>query len=164
MSLHKESFPFVVLNDNVYVNKLIPKKLITRENDILICSRNGSRNLVGKNALISKESEGVTFGAFMTIFRSKYNKYISQFLKSKTFNSQLSTTLTSTINQLTTYFLNNIFIVIPPDKEQVKICLFLDLKNKLVDESINRVEKSLGFLNEFKLSLISNVVTGKVKV
>ena len=154
----------IVLDDNVFVKKLISKKLTTKVGDILICSRNGSRKLVGKSALIDSESVGKTWGAFMTVFRSKYNKYISYFLKSRTFNSQLSTTLTSTINQLTTYFLNNIAMVLPPEIEQEKICKFLESKTRLIHESLIRVEESVEYLQEFKSSLISNVVTGKVKI
>ncbi|MDV2456115.1 restriction endonuclease subunit S [Acinetobacter towneri] len=66
----------LVFNDNVYVNRDIPEKLRTKRNDILICARNGSRALIGKNALIDERAEGVSFGAFMSIFRSKYNNYL----------------------------------------------------------------------------------------
>ena len=40
----------LVLEDNVYVNVDTPRYLV-KKNDILICSRNGSRNLVGRNIL-----------------------------------------------------------------------------------------------------------------
>src|SRR5699024_10164253 len=64
----------ITYDNNVYVNKEIPDKLITREGDILICSRNGSKRLIGKSAYIDKRSEGNTFGAFTTVFRSKYSE------------------------------------------------------------------------------------------
>lgn len=38
----------ISLLDNVYVSKDIPEKLRTKKDDILICSRNGSRALIGK--------------------------------------------------------------------------------------------------------------------
>ena len=38
----------LVQKDNVYIDMVIPKKLLLRLNDILICSRNGSRELIGK--------------------------------------------------------------------------------------------------------------------
>jgi type I restriction enzyme S subunit len=154
----------IVLNDNVYVNKKILEKLITRVGDILICSRNGSRALIGKNAVIDKESAGLSFGAFMTIFRTKHSRFISCFLKSNLFMSQLSTTLTSTINQLTTHYLNNIVTVVPPEKEQEKIALYLKKKIDEHDKAIKHVESSIEKLQELKSSLISNVVTGKIKI
>ena len=39
--------------NNVYVDKKIPENLITQKGDILICSRNGSRKLIGKNILLN---------------------------------------------------------------------------------------------------------------
>ena len=38
----------LVYGDNVFVRSTIPDKLVTREGDILICSRSGSRVLIGK--------------------------------------------------------------------------------------------------------------------
>ena len=154
----------IKLNDNVYVNKIIPSKLITRIGDILICSRNGSRSLIGKNAVIDKNSVGLSFGAFMTVFRTKHSRFISYFLKSNLFMSQLSTTLTSTINQLTTHYLNNIITAIPSEYEQEKISSYLDEKIDAYDRAIDYVGQSIEKLKEFKSSLISNVVTGKIKV
>lgn len=154
----------IVLTDNVFVNKTIPKKLITKVGDILICSRNGSRALIGKNALIDDSSAGLSFGAFMTVFRTKNSRFISYFLKSNLFMSQLSTTLTSTINQLTTHYLNNITAIIPPEKEQEEIVDYLDKKVGSYNKAIQHAEDSIEKLREFKSSLISNVVTGKIKV
>ncbi len=154
----------ITFTDNVYVSKVIPNELTTRIGDILICSRNGSRSLIGKNALIDEHSVGVTFGAFMTIFRTKHYRYVSHFLKSNQFKSQLSTTLTSTINQLTTYFLNNIDISLPDEVEQLKISDQLDLVIKNNKYAMCEIEKTIELMKEFKASLISNVVTGKIRV
>ena len=50
----------LVYGDNVFVRSTVPDKLVTREGDILICSRSGSRVLIGKNARINAESAGTT--------------------------------------------------------------------------------------------------------
>ena len=39
-------------SDLVRVNKHVKDRIITKENDILVCSRNGSQRLIGKNAII----------------------------------------------------------------------------------------------------------------
>jgi type I restriction enzyme S subunit len=154
----------IKLEDNVYVNKKISNKLTTRKGDILICSRNGSRKLIGKNACIDENSEGLSFGAFMTIFRTIHWHFISYFLKSNVFMSQLSTTLTSTINQLTIHNLNNIVAAIPLAVEQERIVEYLGKETERIDVLMKKVKESINLLTEFKSSLISNVVTGKVKV
>ena len=61
-------------DDNVYVNKEIPQKLIVNKGDILICSRNGSAELIGKAAFIEFQMIA-TFGAFMMIFKGTSNIY-----------------------------------------------------------------------------------------
>jgi type I restriction enzyme S subunit len=65
------------LLDTVYVNKKVNPRQIVKKGDILICSRNGSRALIGKNICIDERTEGQTFGAFMTVYRSKYFRFIS---------------------------------------------------------------------------------------
>lgn len=70
----------IVFDDNVYVKMEIPERLITKVGDILICVRSGSRDLIGKNALIDEKSAGHTFGAFMTVFRSDINYFLSYVL------------------------------------------------------------------------------------
>ena len=103
----------IVYDDNVYVQKKIPEDLVLRKNDILICSRNGSRALIGKCALIDERAAGQTFGTFMTVFRSPANSYLFHVLNSRLFNFYLGAFLTSTINQLTTENLNNMVVPVP---------------------------------------------------
>jgi len=66
----------IVLEDNVFVTCVIPDRLRTKLGDILICSRSGSRALIGKCAKIDGAAVGLTFGTFMTVFRSGYNDYL----------------------------------------------------------------------------------------
>ncbi len=152
------------LNDTVYVSKKIPFKLITKEGDILICSRNGSRALIGKNAYIDGASIGYTFGAFMTVFRSGQSRYIYYVFNSPLFSYQSSSYLTATINQLTVNNLNNFVTALPGPLEQQKIANFLDIKTAQFDSIIAKKEQLIQKLEEAKKSLISEVVTGKVKI
>ena len=146
-------------DDNVYVNKPIPEKLVTRKNDILICARNGSRALIGKNALIDEQATGVTFGAFMSIFRSPYNNYLSKVFNSTLFEYQSGSFLTSTINQLTTGNLNSFEIPLPPVSEQRAIATFLDHETGKIDELIEKQQKLIELLEEKRQAVISHAVT-----
>ena len=155
----------LVFEDNVYVNKTVKDDLIVKIGDILICSRNGSRNLIGKNAIIESDLK-CSFGAFMMIFRSDYNsKYIYYILNSSIFNYYLGTYLTSTINQLTGLNFENMIIPFTNDKkEQNEIVNFLDDKSRIIEETINIKYKKIEKLNEYKKSLIYEYVTGKKEV
>ncbi len=152
-------------NDNVYVNAIIPEKLRTREKDILICARNGSRALIGKNAMINKDNEGLSFGAFMTIYRSKYNDFLFYTLNSNLFVTQAGSFLTSTVNQLTVSNLNNFIISFcQNEKEQQLIVTFLDEKTAKIDSAIEKTKLQIEKLKEAKQSLISESRTGKIEV
>ena len=48
--------------------------------------------------------------------------------------------------------------------EQQKIADYLDIEAAKIDQTIVLIEKSIELLQEYKTSLISNVVTGKIKV
>lgn len=153
--------------NNIYIKKsAIDEKKIVNEDDILICSRNGSRNLIGKNALIT-ENVYATFGAFMMLFKiDNYNsRYLYYILNSGVFNYYLGTFLTSTINQLTKNNFDNMQIVFTEDiLEQRKIVKYLDNKVKLIDELINNKSKIINEYESYKKSLIYEYVTGKKEV
>src|SRR5690606_16507113 len=106
------------LKDNVYIKANVVNKKILLKDDIMICSRNGSKHLIGKNICIDERTEGNTFGAFMMIFRSEYWRFLSHFFNSPIFKSQSGLFLTSTINQLTSGTLNNFYIAIPDSQDE----------------------------------------------
>jgi len=152
--------------DDVFVKTKIPDELRIRFGDILICARNGSRELVGKNICITDESLiGATFGAFMTVFRTPYWRFISKVLSSIIFKAQSGLFSSSTINQLTSGTLNSILVPIPPDEtEQITIATYLDQKTTQIDASIHGIQQEIALLQEYRQALIFEAVTGKVCV
>lgn len=149
---------------NAYVRMRIPEKLRIRANDILICSRNGSRDLIGKCALATHDDTGASFGAFTTVFRSEMNRYIFQILNSEIFRMLAGSFLTATINQLTTSNLNSISVPIPPPEERQALTEHLEGLNAEYDRAISVKEDQIAALKEYKTSLINAAVTGKIKV
>lgn len=147
------------LLDNVYVNKKPSSQLITKIGDILICSRNGSRALIGKNIRIDHNSSGVTFGAFMTIFRTKNSDFISYFFNSQLFDYQSGAFMTSTINQLTINTLNRLNIVLPPNSEQQAIANYLDAKTQAIDKKVSLLEQKIETYKKLKNTIIAKAVT-----
>ena len=154
----------IVDADNVYVRSPVPDKLVLREGDILICSRSGSRNLIGKNARIESTMLGATFGAFMTILRGRNNDYLHQVFNSKLFEYQSGAFLTSTINQLTLGILNDMKIPFPPAGEQRSILQHLKQATKTVDVTIDRSRRQTALMKEYRTRLIADVVTGQLDV
>ena len=149
----------LAFDDNVYVKKEIPEKLRTQLGDILICARNGSRALIGKNAEIDESAVGLTFGAFMMIFRSEHNRYLSYVFNSAIFEYQSGTFLTATINQLTSSNLNSFEVPLPPKAEQAKIANFLDHETAQIDSLIDKQQTLIQLLKEKRQAVISHAVT-----
>lgn len=155
----------IVNADNVYVDEKVPQNLILKKDDLLICSRNGSQKLIGKNALIPEDFAGSSFGAFMCIFRGKYNKYIHYVLNSRIFDFYIGSFLTSTINQLTRKNLYNLSIPFPvKENERKDIINFLDKKCNTIDKLIRDKKMQLNKIQEYKNSMIFEYVTGKKQV
>ena len=56
------------------------------------------------------------------------------------------------------------YLVVPPLSEQKEIVVYIEKKVSSIDSQIASIENQIANLNEYKQSLISDVVTGKVKV
>lgn len=65
---------------------------------------------------------------------------------------------------LSNYALCNSFIVLPPINEQKQISDYLDKKTKQIHDQIEREKESIESLKEYRIALISEVVTGKIDV
>ena len=148
----------VLNNDDVYV-KGISKFNKTLENDILICVRNGSKNLIGKSALITEKYKDLAFGAFMAIFRSNYNLFLIHIFKTNTFFKQVKNDLGATINSINNGNLLNFKIPLPPLDEQKKIAEILSTWDEAINLTINLIESK----KQFKKALMQNLLTAKIR-
>ena len=130
-------------DDIVRVKCDIKANKYVQDGDILMCSRNGSFRLVGKVAMIANLPEPMTYGAFMTIIRSPYQAYLFAFFKSPAFRSQLTTSQTATINQITVKMLDEIKVALPPMELQQEFAYKIEAIEKqkeLIKKSISETE------------------------
>lgn len=144
--------------DNVRVNCQIPDKKLVKNNDILMCSRNGSARLVGKVALIKDIDEKMAFGAFMMIIRSKYYPYLLYYFQTDAFRTQILNGETATINQITRYMLNNVKIPLPLDEEIERFASSIEL----IDKQKEICNKIIDKLNELKKSKMQEYFGGVI--
>ena len=157
----------IVLNDVVRVSKEISEKLQVEKNDIIICARNGSAKLVGKSAVVTDVTEPMTFGAFMAICKTALYQYVSIFLQSDLFFSQLrGVSRTTTINQLTQNNFNDFWIPIPPANEQKRIVEKLQNVSPFI-ERYSKSQETLNLMNiqikeQLKKSILQEAIQGKL--
>lgn len=150
----------LVYEDTVFVDLEISEKQTTRKGDILICVRNGSRNLIGKCAYIDGRGIGETFGAFMSVFRSNYNDYIFHVFQSNIIKKQIDEHLGATINQITNKSLNSFEIPFPSKKEQTRIAKILSD----MDEEITQLETKLDKAKQIKQGMMQELLTGRTRL
>ena len=136
--------------DTVRVDCAIKERLMVQDNDILMCSRNGSAKLVGKVALIKGIQEPMSFGAFMMIIRSQYYGYLMTYFQMDAFRQQIRTGATTTINQITGRMLDDITIPLPPKALVEQFTAFVEQ----VDKSKFAVQQSIEKLETLKKSLM----------
>jgi type I restriction enzyme S subunit len=112
-------------DDNVHVNLEVAEHLYTRPGDILICVRNGSRALIGKCALIDRRAAGVTFGAFMSVYRTKHWRFTIHAFQAGDIQRQIHDNIGATINQITNKDMKAFRLKLPPEDEQIAIASVL---------------------------------------
>lgn len=141
--------------DNVYVKNSVSKIQYLKLHDIIMCIRNGSKSLVGKNAIAENDDLGNTWGAFMMVIRAKCNyNFLHQYLNSSLFKKEIyKDSGTATVNQITSGMLKKCELLVPCNMEQQKIGKFFSA----VDAQIEVEEKRLETMKTIKKGLLQQM-------
>ena len=146
--------------DDIYVEMDIPERINVREGDLLICVRNGSRPLIGKCALVEPQAAGMTFGAFMSVFRSNDSRFVSYCFQSDIVKRQIHKHLGATINQITNKSLNSFKIPYPGSRERTAIAEALSD----VDGLLAALERLIDKKRAIKRAAMQQLLTGKTRL
>ena len=137
------------------------------ENDILMCLTGGT---IGKIIKVGKVDEPLLqnyrVGHFSPIdSKSMGNNYMFYLMSSEVIVGQIFYDVRETGQpNIGMEDMNRMRICIPPISEQHEIVSYLDEQTQKIDKTISIEEKRIELLNEYRQSLISEVVTGKRKV
>lgn len=149
-------------NDIVRVNKKVRENLITKNGDLLICARNGSSRLIGKNALLHRTDANQTFGAFMMVFRSDKNHFVHHLLNTKRYTSQVAENLGARINQITSSDLSSFRFFFPKDdKEMTRIASLFDLLDGRIAVQTRLIDRLQSLMKGIRHRII-NEAKGKI--
>lgn len=132
-----------IYKDNVFVNPDIVNCQNVKLGDIVVVVRNGSRDLIGKHALIKSEMPNTVIGAFMTGVRYDASEFVNALLDTDIFISEINKNLGSTINQITTGNFKRMKFRFPDKEEQRAIgSYFANLENVIAAhrEKITQLE------------------------
>ena len=143
----------ITLDDNVYVSS----ECVTSDNvklgDIVVVVRNGSRNLIGKHAVINKNMPNTVIGAFMTGIRSDQPNFINSLLNTNYFNIEIEKNLGATINQITIGMFTKMEFKFPRTSEQTAIGNFF----KQLDRLITLHQRELNRLKNLKKAMLDKM-------
>lgn len=96
---------------------------------------------------------------------STNNKYLAYLFKSPTWRYQIRKKVNGVkVYSITQKMLKDAFILIPPVDEQTEIVNYLDAICKKIDATAIKMEEKIGNLQDLKIRLIADVVTGKIDV
>ncbi|MBF9662667.1 restriction endonuclease subunit S [Streptococcus pseudopneumoniae] len=147
-----------IIKENEWLNK----------NDILMAVRSGSKQLVGKTAIVGNLKMKTSFGAFMSVIRpiSVSSTFMNYFFQSSHFRSQLDDANTTTIFQVTQKMLKETLLPLPPLAEQKRIVAQIERALKKVEiyaESYNQLQKlDKEFPDKLKKSILQYAMQGKL--
>ena len=153
------------LSEIKYLNESIAydesKKV--RENDILVCASSGSRQHLGKFALIPKGVE-FYFGGFMYVLRPRQNinpKYLYYNLLTGYYRNYIDSLLAgANINNIRASDLNSFEIPLPPIEMQEQIVAELESYQKIIDGARQIVENyrpTICFDNQWKVAKLGSI-------
>ena len=143
----------LIYRDNVFVNPDIVNCQNVKSGDIVVVVRNGSRDLIGKHALIRSEMPNTVIGAFMTGVRCDNPEFINTLLDTKMFISEIHRNLGSTINQITTGNFKRMKFYFPLKDEQQAIGAYFSN----LDNLINSQQEKISQLETLKKKLLQDM-------
>lgn len=175
-------FPFVSYGD-VYRNYVLPnrvdgllnttederKKYSVKEGDIFFTRTSETIEEVGFSAVCNKTISNATYAGFVIRVRPFIDMLTLGFAKYYFRSKHLRVYFAKEMNLVTRAslgqnLLKSMPLLVPPKDEQYKIAEYLDKKCNLIDSNINEKESLIIKLQEYKKSLIYEVVTGKKEV
>ena len=128
-----------------------------------------SEDLEGCGNCCYIDNEIKLFAGYHTIILqskiSKDNKYLAYLFKTDEWRKQLREKLVEVkLYSITQKALKSTSVILPPKPTQQCITAYLDKKCSKVEETIQNQQQVIGKLKAYKQSLITEAVTGKIKI
>ena len=142
-------------------------KFTLKKDDVVITKDSESPNDIGIAAYVPFDLDGVVCGYHLSIVRP--HSINGMFVKRLFDSNYLKSKFAVLANGLTRYGLgqysiNNVYIPIPPELDQLKIINLINKTCLGIDDLIDKSKDSINLLLERRSALISEAVTGQIDV
>lgn len=124
----------------------------------------------GKGAWLEDLTTDIGFGTTELIVLRPHKEVWAQFLYfitvSSAFRTQGEAMMTGSAGQqrVPTDFVRDYPVALPPFLEQKEITKFIEVEKAKLNEAISRIEREIELIQEYRTTLISDAVTGKIDV
>ncbi|HHY24874.1 MAG TPA: restriction endonuclease subunit S [Clostridiaceae bacterium] len=137
--------------------------------DIIITKDSESWDDIAVPAYVSEDLENVLCGYHLAIIRVNTLDVYKQFLFKSFLSNYVAYQFNIKAKGVTRYgisyqHIHDTMIVIPPFREQKEIVSFIINQTQTIDKAIETIQKQIDLVKEYRTTLISEVVTGKVDV
>ena len=166
----------VYYNDYITVDTVLAKgsckesefaKFVLREGDVIITKDSETPDDIGVPTYVKDDLDSVVCGYHLTMIRpfACLGEFVFRFIQSDRTRRYFEVNS----NGITRYGLGkssieNLLLPIPTNSEQQQIADFLNNKTQQIDELITAEQQKIELLKEYRQSLISEAVTGKIDV
>lgn len=170
--VHSKKNTGVALNEDLirYVNESYletNKSCLVEKGDFIFADT--SEDVAGCGNCAYVDWDDTIFAGYHSIIAhpdgSTNNKYLAYLFKSPTWRYQIRKKVNGVkVYSITQKMLKDAFILIPPVNEQTEIVEHLDIVCSKIDAAIHKLEEKIANLQDLKISLVADVVTGKIDV
>ncbi len=143
------------------------EKFLLQKGDILATKDSESSDDIANPALVVEDFDGVVCGYHLTHIKPKkiIGSYLFRYFQTNYLNSYFEVSA----NGVTRYGLgvdkfDSALILNPTLDEQTAIANFIDRKTAKIDAKITKTQRIIELQKEYRTALISEVVTGKIRV
>jgi type I restriction enzyme S subunit len=170
--VHSKKNTGVALNEDLirYVNKSYletDKGCLVEKGDFIFADTSEDVNGCGNCVYIDWDE--TIFAGYHSIIAhpdgSANNKYLAYLFKSPTWRYQIRKRVNGVkVYSITQKMIKDAFVLVPPVSEQEEIVQHLDVECKKIDAAIQKLEEKIANLQDLKIRLVTDVVTGKIDV
>lgn len=144
-------------------------KFKLNKGDVIITKDSESPKDIGVPSLVRNDFENVVCGYHLSIIKPLKNKLLGGFLFRQLQSTRIRSYYEVCSNGITRYGLGKLSVldtplIIPPLQVQEQIIEYLDKYTKEIDDLISMEQRKIYLLKEYRQSIISEVITGKIKV
>ena len=158
---------YFLLEDDYFVPKdIVSDDQLLRRYDIILVSSTGSKQTIGKAAIIKEELNNLSVGAFLRIIRIYENiqkKYIGFYFYTLSYRNYIREIVKGVnIDNIKDSYLNEMFLPLPPLPEQHRIVAKIEELFTKLDAGVEALKKAKEQIKRYRQAVLKYAFEGKL--